>query len=129
MGCILRLPGVSHAITLNGLRQDHRRLPGMFRGCMIGRINFVRIVAATVKPINVIVAEVLDHLQQLRIFGEKIIPYVLATLCFEVLIFAVHCGIHSTLHQALTVFREQRIPMPPPHHFDDIPTSTPEVPF
>ena len=101
----------------------------MVRGRMVGRINFVRIVAASIQPVDIVIAEVCHHLQQLWILSKKVIPHILSALRFEVLIFAVHSGIHRTLHQALTVFGKQRIPMPAPDDFDDVPASTPEVSF
>ena len=101
----------------------------MVRCRMIGRIHLVRIMAAAVKPVDVVVAEMLHHPQQLRILGEKIVPHVLSALRFEVLVFTVHGSVHRTLHQTLTVFRKQRVPMPAPDNFDDIPAGTSKVPF
>ena len=61
-------------------------------------------MTASIKAIYIVIAKVLNHLQQLRVLGEKVLPNVLSTLGFKILILAIHCGVHRALHQTLFIF-------------------------
>ena len=127
MGGVLRLARIAHAVALDGLGQDHRRLALVVDRGVIGGIDLVGIVAAAIEPVDVIIGEVLDHFQQRLVAPEEALPNVGAALGLEVLVLAVHRLVHDLLHHAQVVLGEQRIPQPSPDHLDDVPARTPEV--
>ena len=62
MGVIGRLTRLTHAITLDGHRQNHRRLPLVFGSLSVGGIDFIGIVATAIEIHNFVIAEIGNQL-------------------------------------------------------------------
>ena len=56
MGDIFPFSGITHAVTLNRLAQDHRWLAFMLDRIRISGIDFVRVVASAIQAPDVLVA-------------------------------------------------------------------------
>jgi len=125
----LRLPGRAHAIALDGARKDDRGLAPGFIGRMKGRVDLLRVVAAVAQRPDVVVAHVLDHLEQARIAAEEMLADIGAILRAEGLIVAVQRIHHHLLEDAVLVARQQRIPAAAPQALDDIPARAAKLPF
>ena len=95
MGNILSLAGFAHAVTLDGLGEDDRRLTHMFGRRRIRSIHFVRIVAAAIQAPDVVVGHVGDECRELGIFAEEMLAHVRAVLRFHGLVFAVDAFFHA----------------------------------
>ena len=127
MGVVLRFAGVAHSVALDGLGQDDRGFAPVMDGRMVGGIDLERIMPAPVQPVDVVVGEVLDHLQQGFFLAEQAFPHIGAALGLEILEFAIHGLVHALLQEAGLVFGEQRVPKPAPNQLDDIPAGAAEV--
>ncbi|MCY1339441.1 hypothetical protein D9M69_253240 [compost metagenome] len=105
---VLRLAGAG-AIALHRLGQDHGGLALVVHRPVVGRIDLVRVVAATVELPDFLVGEVLDHLLE---FGavEEMLADEGAVVGLVVLVFAVDHLVHAPLQQAGGVLGEQRVP-------------------
>jgi hypothetical protein len=55
VGDVLRLARLAHAVALDGLGEDHRRLAGVLHRRGVGGVDLVRIVAAAVQAPDVVV--------------------------------------------------------------------------
>ena len=55
MGDVLPFAGFAHAVTLDRLRQDHRRLALMFNRSRIGGVHFGWVVAAAVQAPDILI--------------------------------------------------------------------------
>ena len=113
--------GFAQAIAFDGLGQDHRRLAFVFHRGFVGGINFFRIVAAAQQFVDLVVGQMIDHLQQLGIFAKEMFARVAAGLDRIFLIIAIDGFFHALEQQALFIGCEQRIPIGAPDDFDDIP--------
>ncbi len=129
MGRIFRLPRIAHAVTLDRLGKNHRWLALMVNGCVIGRVNFIGVMASAIQPIDIVVREVLNQLEQIRVLGKEVIADIATALSFEILKLAVHGKIHLLLEQSLVVLGEQRVPVSPPNDLNHIPARAPEIAF
>ena len=98
----------------------------MLDRALVGVVNLLRIVAAARESVQLVVAHVRDHRQQLRIFAEELPPNVVAALRFVGLVLAVHHLFHPLHQQAGLVAREQPVPIAAPDHFDDVPAGAAE---
>ena len=75
VGDVLALAGFTHAIALDGLGQNDRRLPLVLHGRCIGRIDLLRIVAPSLQPPEVLIRHVGDHLFEFRVFAEEMLAH------------------------------------------------------
>ena len=89
----------------------------------------MRVVTAAVEMPDFIVRHIGNQLQQLRVFAEEIFAHVSAVSGFIGLIFAVNHFFHALQQQAGFIFGQQAIPLPAPHHLDDVPARTAEYTF
>ncbi len=126
MGVILGLGSIAKRIAFDGFRQNYCWLTARARGLSVSCIDFIRIVAATIERHNIVVRKMLDHLEQLRAFTKEILARVRATPGHVILIFAVDYFVHARLQDSVFIGLQQRVPMPPPHHFNHIPASAAE---
>ena len=104
VGGIFGFTGVTHAVALDRFCQNYSWLPPVIHRGVVRGINLVRVMTTSIKAIYIFIAQMLNHLQQLGVLGEKVLSNVLPTLGFEILIFAIHCGVHRALHQTLFIF-------------------------
>ena len=126
MGDVHALPSHAHAITLDGLGQDHRRLPLVLYRGLIGVEDLDGVVAAAVEAPDVLVRQGGDQLGQLRVFAEEVLAGVGAALGLVGLIIAVDALLHALEEQALLVAGEQRVPVAAPDDLDDVPAGAAE---
>ncbi|MNO79606.1 hypothetical protein D3C76_707800 [compost metagenome] len=117
------------AVALDGLGQDDGRLALVVDRLVVGRIDLVRVVAATVELPDFLVGEVLDHLQQFRTRAEEVLTHVGTVLRLVVLVFAVDDFVHALLQQAGVVLGEQRVPEAAPDDLVDVPLGAAEHAF
>src|SRR3990167_4018740 len=124
---VLRLARTG-AITLDGLGQDHGRLFFVVDRLMVGRIDLVRVVAATVELPDLVVGEVFDHRLE---FGavEEVLADEGAVLGLVVLVLAVDHFVHPPLQDTVGVLGQQRIPEATPDHLVDVPLGATEHAF
>ena len=118
---VARFAGIAHSVTFDCLRQHNGRLTLVMKRRMIGGVNFVRVVPAAVQAPDVVVGHVRDHGAQLRILAEEMLAYVRAAVGAVGLIVAVQRFFHSLFQRAAFVLIQQRVPIRPPHNFENIP--------
>ena len=120
-------PTLAHAVALDGLGEDHRRLAVVLDRRGEGRVDLVRIVAAAVQAPDVLVGHARDHLEQLRILAEEVLAHEGAVVGLVVLVLAVDGLLHHALQDAVLVAREQRVPVRAPDQLDHVPAGAAEV--
>ncbi len=76
VGDVPAFAALAQAVAFDRLGQNHRRRTGMFDRGLVGGIHLDRIVAAQPHLLNLLVAQVLHHLQQPRIAAEEVLPEV-----------------------------------------------------
>ena len=96
----------------------HRRL--------VGVVDLDRIVAAERQLLELIVGQVLDHVEQARIDAPEVLAHVGARFDGVLLILAVDDLAHALDEQAVAILGEQRIPLAAPEHLDDVPAGAAE---
>ncbi len=106
--------------------QDHRRLADVRGGRVEGGVDLAVVVAAARQAADLVVGEVLDHLEQPRVRAEEVLPGVGAALDRVGLELAVRGGVHGVDEQAVDVLGDQVVPLPAPHHLDDVPAGAAE---
>ena len=126
VGDVAPLARLAEAVALHRLRQDHRgrALVAQRRG--VGRVHFLGIVPAPCQTADLVVTEMVDHLQQLRMGAEEVLPGIAAGGHDVLLVVAVHRLLHPLREEPLGVGRQQRVPVRPPDHLDDVPAGAPE---
>src|SRR3984893_1333393 len=129
VGDVLAFAGLTHAVALDGLGENHSRLAGMLHGCCIGGVDLDRVVTAATKHPDIVVAQILHERSSLRVLAEELLAHIGTVLGLEVLIFTVDAFFHALAQQARFVFGEQRIPAGAPTHLDDIPAGAAEDSF
>ena len=126
MGDVLALAGFAEAVALDGAGQDDRRLSLVLDRGLVGVEDLQRIVAAEAQALQLIVGQMLDHLQQPRIGAEEVLAEIGARFDGVLLILAVDDLAHPLGEQAVVILREQRIPVGAPQHLDDVPAGAAE---
>src|SRR5262245_66087818 len=104
VGDHLAFARLAHAVTLDGLGEDHGRLAGMLHGCRIGRIDLDRVAAAPAQRPDVVVAHVLHERGGFGGLAEELLAHVGAVLGLEVLIFAVDAFPHAFAAHAAAIY-------------------------
>ena len=126
MGDVLAFARLADAVALDRAGQDHRRLSRVLDGGLVGRVDLDRVVAAERQLLQLLVRQVLDHLEQLRIGAPEMLADVVAGLDGVFLILAVDDLAHALDEQAVVVLLEQRVPLAAPDHLDDVPAGAAE---
>ncbi len=101
----------------------------MIRCRVIGSIDLVSIVAASVQAPDILVGHIGDHFLELGVFAEEMFTSVGATLGLISLVLTIHGLFHALFEQPFGVLGEQGIPIGTPDDLDDIPPGTAEVGF
>src|SRR5215468_11052639 len=73
-------PALSEPVALNRARQDHGRTTTMPHSRVVGRIHFEGIVPAEPELGDLLVRQMLDHIEQPRIFSEQVLTNISARL-------------------------------------------------
>ncbi len=126
MGRVAALEAWSQTVALHGLRKNHRGLTLVLGGGLERRIDLPVVVATTLELPNVIIGEVLNHLQSARVTTEEVLPDVGAALCLIGLVIAIGSAIHEVTQGALGVSLQESIPLATPDDLDHIPASASE---
>ena len=126
---VLAFAGLAEAVALDRPHEHDRRLPLGLDRDLVGVVDLDGIVAAEPQLLELIVGQVLDHLEQARVGAEEVLAEVGAGLDGVLLILAVDDLAHPLGEQAVVVGREQRIPVAAPQHLDDVPAGAAEDRF
>ena len=126
VGDVAAFARLAQAVALDGVGQDERRLSLGFDGGFVGVIDLARIVAAAAEAQQVVVAQVGDEIEQLRVLAEEVLADVSAVLGDVRLELAVHDFAHALLQQAGLVARQQVVPILAPDHLEDVPAGAAE---
>src|SRR5262249_6477736 len=118
---VLAFTSFPEAVALHRAREDDCRLTFVRHGRRVCRVHLHRIVATQTQLTDLIVAEVLDELEQARVATEKVLADVGARLDGVLLVLAVHDFAETLDEDALGVTLEQRIPVAAPDALDDVP--------
>ena len=115
--------------TLDGVSQDHRRLPLVLNGCAVSGIHLLVVVATALKLIQLLVGEVFDQLGRTRIATKEVFAHECATFGLVGLEVAVGCAVHDVDQRTGRISGKQGIPTASPNHLNDIPASATEERF
>src|SRR5690606_19994919 len=123
---VLALARLAEAVALHRAGEDDRGLTTVLHGRLVGRVDLDRIMSAQPELAQVVVAVVLDELQQARIAAEQVLADVRARLDGELLVLPVDDLAEAADQQAVGVAGEQRIPVAAPDALDDVPAGAAE---
>ena len=74
VGDVSALAALAQSVAFDRLRQNHRGRPRVLHRGLVGGIHLDRIVPAQSHLLNLLVAQVLHHLQQPRIGAKEVLP-------------------------------------------------------
>ena len=123
---VLAFAGLAEPVALDRARQDHRRRALVLDRRLVGVVDLDRIVAAERHLLQLVVGQVLDHVEQPRIGAPEVLADVGARLDRVLLILAVDDLAHALDEQAVAILGEQRIPLAAPDGLDDVPAGAAE---
>ncbi|VAL71315.1 Uncharacterised protein [Enterobacter kobei] len=129
MSDVFTFCGITHAVTFDGVGQDHSRFTFGFTRFFQCSVNFLRIVTTAVQRPDLLVSPVCNQGCGFRIFAEEVLTNVGTVFGFEGLVVAVNGFVHQLDQFTAGVFTQQLIPTTAPHHFDHVPASTCEDAF
>ena len=101
---ILTFGFATHAIPFYGMSQNNRGLPFVIHGFMIRSEHLVRVMPATVKFEDILIAEIFNQIFQLRILFEEMLTCVLTAFRLVVLVLTINGFIHALLQKTLAIF-------------------------
>ena len=76
VGRVATLEAGAEAVTLDGLRKDDRRLSLVLACCLEGSVNLAVVVATALEVPDLVVSEVLNHLECARVAAEEVLSNV-----------------------------------------------------
>ncbi len=126
MGDVLPLARFADAVALDRARKNDGRLAGVLDGGLISRIDLDWIVSAERQLLQLLVRQMLDHLDQPRVGAPEMLPDVGARFDGVLLILAVDDLAHPLHEHAVAVLLEQRVPLAAPDDLEDVPAGTAE---
>ena len=129
MGDVLALASFAQPVALDGARQDDRRRALVLGGRLVGVVDLDRVVPAERQRLQLVVGEVLDHVEEPRVDAPEVLTDVRTRRDGVLLILAVDDLAHPLDQQTVTVLRQQRVPLASPDHLDDVPAGTAEGRF
>ena len=100
---VLALAGLAEAVALDRPRENHGRRALVLDGRLVGVVDLDRIVAAERSFFELIVREVLDHVEQPRIDAPEVLAHVRAVFDGVALILAVDDLAHALHEQAVAI--------------------------
>ena len=103
-----------------------RRLALVLDRRLVAVVDLDRIVTAEPQLLQLVVGQVLDHVEQPRVGAEEVLAQVGARLDGVLLVLAIDDLAHALGEQAFVVGREQRIPVAAPQDLDDVPAGAAE---
>ncbi len=129
VGDVLAFAGFAEAVALDRSGEDDGRRALVLDGGLVGVVDLDRVVPAERHLLELVVAEVLDHVEQPRIDAPEVLAEVRARLNRVLLILAVDDFAHPLDEQAVAILGEHRIPLAAPEDLDDIPARAAERGF
>ena len=126
MGDVLAFAGLAEAVALDGAREDDGGRALVLDGRLVGVVDLDRIVAAERQLLELVVRQVLDHVEQPRVDAPEVLADVGARFDGVFLILAVDDLAHALDEQAVAILGEQRIPLAAPDDLDDVPAGAAE---
>ena len=126
VGGVLALEGLDGP-ALHGVGQDHRRLADVVGGRLERGVHLAVVVTTAGEPLDLLVAEVLDHLAQPVVDAEEVLADVGARLDRVGLELAVGRAVHLVDEHAVDVLGEQGVPLATPDDLDHVPAGAAEV--
>jgi hypothetical protein len=123
---VLAFARLTEAVALDRAREDHRRRALVRHGLAIGVVDLHRIMAADAQRLQLVVREVLDHLEQPRVGAPEVLAQVGAVLDNVALVLTVDDIAHPLDEHAIGVLGEERVPLRPPQDLDDVPADAAE---
>ena len=111
---VLAFAGFAEAVALDRAREDDGRRALVLDRGLVGVVDLDRIVAAERQLLQLVVGQVLDHVEQPRIGAPEMLADVGARFDGVLLILAVDDLAHALDEQAVAILREQRIPLAAP---------------
>ncbi len=127
VGDVAAFAAFAQAVPFDGLGQDDRRRSGVLDRGLVGGIDLQGIVSAQPHPCDLLVAEVLHHLQQPGIGTEEVLPEVSPAFDEELLILSIAQLAHAPHQQTVAVFFDELVPVGAPDDLDDVPPCTAEA--
>ena len=101
VGDVLAFTRLADAVALDGARQDDGRLTRVLDRGLVGRVDLDRVVAAERQLLQLLVRQVLDHLEQPRVGAPEVLADVVAGFDGVLLILAVDDLAHALDEQAV----------------------------
>ena len=129
VGDVLALARLAQPVALDRPRDDDGRRSLVLDGGLVGVVDLDRVVSAERQLPELVVGQVLDHVEQPRIDAPEMLAHVGARFDGVLLILAVDDLSHALHEQAVAILREQRHPNPAPEHLDDVPAGATERRF
>ena len=126
---VLALAGLAHAIALDGLDQQHARLPTVGIGRMEGGVHLLGIMAAAAQIPDFLVRHVLHEPGGLGVLAKEVLAHIGPVVGLERLVVAVERFHHQLAQPACGVAGEQRIPVAAPDELDHVPARATEFAF
>ena len=126
MGDVLALARFAEPVAFDGPGDDDGRRSLVLDGGLVGVVDLDRVVAAERQLPELVVRQVLDHVEQPRIDAPEVLADVGARFDGVLLILAVDDLSHALHEQAVAILREQRVPLAAPEHLDDVPAGAAE---
>ena len=118
---VLALARLAETVALDRPGQDDRRRALVLDGGLVGVVDLDRIVPAQRHLLELVVRQVLDHVEQARIDAPEMLADVGARFDGVFLILAVDDLAHAFHEETVAILGEQRIPLASPDHLDHVP--------
>jgi hypothetical protein len=129
VGRIAALEARPKTVSLDGLRQDHRRLALVLTGRLEGRVNLAIVVATTLQAPEFVIRVVFDELARALVTTEEVLAHVCAVFCFVRLVVAIRSDVHQIDKRTIDIASEKFIPFAAPDDLDHVPACSAEEAF
>ena len=129
VGDVLAFARFAQTVTLDGLGQNNRRRAGVINRGPESRMDLDGIVSAEPHASQLLVGQMLDHLEQPGIAAKQVLTEVGSALHKILLILSVADLAQPPNQQAIAVVLNERVPVCAPYHLDDVPAGSAENGF
>src|SRR5207247_8606272 len=117
---VLAVAGFAEPVAFDRAREDHGRRTLVLGRRFVGVEHFDWIVAAEGHLLQLVVRQVLDHVEQARVSAPEVLADVGAVGDGVLLILAVDDLAHPLDEQALAIPRAPRLPPAAPYYLDHV---------
>ena len=126
MGFVTGFARLTGAVSLDRHGQNDGGSLHLLTGCRVGRVDLVGVMTAAIEVHDVLIAQILNQLEGLRIFAEEMFAGIGTPIEFAVLKLPITDIVHDFLQQPALIALDQGIPFASPHYFDDVPAGSSE---